>query len=156
MKDYGKKFEKDFKDSMPSEVWYYRIKTRTTSYKGDSEIADSICFRKPNLFIFELKSTKEKRLPFSMIRPNQIQGISRAVQNYDVYGGILVQLREPYYHFYVPIEVLVEYIENGHKSIKLKDIETDSRIIEVPFTVKRVTCQLDVHHLLDKILGGNI
>jgi penicillin-binding protein-related factor A (putative recombinase) len=156
MKDYGKKFEKDFKDSMPQGTWHYRIKTRTTSYKGDSEIADSICFRKPNLFIFELKSTKEKRLPFNMLRPNQIYGIQQAVENYDVYGGILVQLREPYYHFYVPIEVLVEYINNGRKSIKLKDVEDDARIIVVPFTVKRVTCQLDINYLLDKISGGNI
>jgi len=149
---FGQKFEKDFKQSVGSDMFVLRLKTRMTSYKGDNEIADFLVFSHPNLYVLELKSTKEKRLPFDMIRANQIIGIRKSVVHLGVYGGILVQFREPTYsHYYVPIEVLVEYMEEGKKSIPIADMQSNPRIIEVPFTQKRVSCKLDVQALLERI-----
>lgn len=151
MKDPGKKFETDFKNSMPSDAFCIRLKTRMTQYKGDGEIADYIVYRRPDLFVFELKSTKEKRLPFVMIRPNQIIGIRQAVRDYGIAGGFVVQFREPYSHWFVPISVLDEYISAGKKSIPIADMKSRKEIIEIPFTIKRITCILNVKDLLDKI-----
>jgi len=151
----GQKFEKDFKDSVSGDMLCVRLKTRMTVYKGDNEIADYLVYRHPSIFVFELKTTKEKRLPFDMIRSNQILGIQKAVKHFGVYGGILVQFREPTYsHFYVPIEVLVEYIERGSKSIPISDMHTHPKIIQVEFTQKRVTCKLNVDGLLKAIEEG--
>lgn len=147
----GKKFETDFKKSVPIDVFAYRIKTRTTAYKGDNEVADFLVFDGESLFLFELKTTKEKRLPFVMIRPNQLIGIRDALKFKGVYGGIVLQFREPYSHWFVPIHVIEEYIERGAKSIPIADCIERDDIIAIPFTKKKVTCVLDVLHLLEKI-----
>ena len=145
----GKKFETDFKNSVPDNVFCHRLKTRNTTYKGDNEIADFLLYKAPNLFVFELKTTKEKRLPFDMIRANQIIGIDEATTKYvGVYGGIIVQFREPYSHWYVPIEVIKEQIEAGAKSIPLAKFSQIDGIISIPFTQKRVSVKLDISMLL--------
>lgn len=151
----GKKFEVDFKKSIKDDVFVHRLKTRQTEYRGDNEIADYLLFRLPNLFVFELKTTKEKRLPFDMIRPNQIIGIRTALLTRGVLGGFVVQFREPYSHWFVPVRVIDEYIECGKKSIPIKDFIDRSDIIEIPFTQKRVSCTLDVNHLLDTLQKEN-
>lgn len=155
MTEYGKKFELDFKNSCDSiNTFAYRIKTRHTQYKGDSEIADFIVYRMPHLFIFELKSTKEKRLPFDMIRANQISGLRDVSEKYGINAGIIVQFRDPYSHWYIPISIIIEYITKGAKSIPLKDVQELDDAVEIKFTQKRVTVKLDVEDLLSNIAKG--
>lgn len=155
MSEPGKKFELDFKNSAPDTVFVYRLKTRITPYKGDTEIADYLVYQRPELFVFELKSTKEQRLPFSMLRTNQVLGIREAVYKHGIAGGFVVQLRDPYSHWYIPIQVFDKYVERGKKSILLSDMQNDNDIIEIKFTMKRVTCKLDVQDLLNKIKERN-
>lgn len=156
MKEYGKKFELDFFKSITSPTTFaYRIKTRKSQYKGDSEIADFFVYRYPSLFVFELKSTKEKRLDFTMIRANQVIGLDEVSKVNGVHAGVILQLREPTYsHWFIPIEVIREYIENEAKSIPLKALNEDPRIVEITFTKKRVSVTLDVDKLLNDIEGG--
>lgn len=155
MSDFGAKFEKDFKASAEDQnLFVYRIKTRSTAYMGDNEIGDFFLYRKPTLIALELKSTKEKRLPFAMIRPNQLKGLF-AASWLGVEAGILVQLREPEYsHWYVPIGVIYKAIEDGAKSLPLKTLQEDPRILPVKFTKKRVSVKLDVADLISAIEGG--
>ena len=157
MREPGKKFELDFANSIKplEDIFGYRIKTRATRYKGDSEIGDFFVFRTPSLFVLELKSTKEKRLPFDMIRLSQIEGLMGAIKTKGVYGGVLLQMREPeYLHFYIPIDVIYDYIEKGAKSIPLVDLKSHPMIINVAFTKKRVSVSLDVRTLLSAIEGS--
>jgi len=156
MKDYGKKFEQDLADSVTSGgIFCHRIKTRKSQYKGDNEIADFILFKSPSLFVLELKSTQEKRLPFAMIRWNQVDGLEVADKVPHLYAGILVQFREPEYsHFYIPIGLIREYAEQGKKSIPIADCKSDKRIIEVNFWKKRVTVTLDVDTMIELIERG--
>lgn len=156
MKEFGKKFEQDLGKSCElAGIFSYRIKTRHTQYRGDNEIADYLVYVSPNLFVLELKSTKEKRLPFDMIRLNQITGLIDVAKFGGVYAGILVQFREPEYsHWYIPIEVIEEYIKGDRKSIPIKECQDDPRIIEIPFTKKRVSVLLDVRGFVDKITKG--
>jgi penicillin-binding protein-related factor A (putative recombinase) len=155
MTDPGKKFETDFRKSAPKDALVIRLKNRMSQYRGDGEIADFLVYSHPNLFVFELKSTKEKRLPFAMIRLNQIMGIEDAVTYEGVYGGIIVQFRDPHSHWYVPIKVLKEYIEAGKKSIPLAEMESNKEIIPIQFTIKRVSCILNVEDLLKTIKEVN-
>ena len=151
--DWGKKFETDFKKSFDgTDIFVYRIKTRVTQYKGDSEIADFLVYKLPILYVLELKSTKEKRLPFDMIRANQILGLLEASKIYGIEAGVLVQFRDPYSHWYVPISVIHDYAMSGAKSISIKDMPNINGVIEVPFTQKRVSVKLDVEVLLKKII----
>jgi penicillin-binding protein-related factor A (putative recombinase) len=147
----GKKFEDDFKHSLPEGVFCHRLKTQTSGHRGVNEIADFLVFEKPHLFVFELKTTQEKRLPFMMIRANQLVGIKEAVQHKGVVGGFVIQFRDPYSHWFVPIHVVEEYIKKGAKSIPLADFEKREDIIEIQHRLKRVTCVLRLRELLDKI-----
>lgn len=155
MKDYGKKFEVDFNASCEkAEKLSYRIKTRQTRYVGDNEIADFILYDYPIIHFLELKSTKEKRLPFSMIRPNQLIGLYDVIKFKGVRAGVVVQFREPEYsHYYIPIQVIEEAIKDGKKSLSIKHIQEDERNIYIPHTQKRVSVSLDIIQLLNK-LGG--
>lgn len=155
MKDFGKKFEVDFNNSCERVgKLSYRIKTRQTKFVGDNEIADFILYDYPLIYFLELKSTKEKRLPFSMIRANQLVGLRDIIRFKGVGAGVVVQFREPTYsHYYVPITVIEEAIIDGKKSLSIKHMQEDDRIIYIPHTQKRVTVELDIETLLNK-LGG--
>lgn len=147
----GKKFETDFKNSIPDGVFVHRLKTRQTQFKGDNEIADFLVYKEPRLHVFELKTTKEKRLPFDMLRPNQIVGIRKALTTPGVLGGFVIQFRDPYSHWLVPVSVIDDYIERGKKSIPIKEFYEHPDIIEIPFTKKRVTCILDMMSIIDPL-----
>lgn len=72
----GKRFEEDFKNSVPSDVWYYRFRDGTGNFQGGknenvrfqaSNIADNQLFYRGTLYVLELKSTKNTSIPYSMI-----------------------------------------------------------------------------------------
>ena len=74
----GKRFEKNVKDSIPEEYFYYRFKDGTSSWGGNDQvrfqarnICDSMLYNGYNLYLLELKSHKGKSLPLSCIRENQ-------------------------------------------------------------------------------------
>lgn len=148
---YGKKFEEDLKKSLPSDAFVHRIKTRNSQYKGDNEIADFLVYRYPHLFIFEAKTTEEKRLPFDMLRPNQIIGIRESLQFKGVRGGFVVQFRDPYSHWFIPSTVIDEYLVKGAKSIPIRDCYERDDIIEIAFSQARKTCHLNMQELLDRL-----
>lgn len=62
----GKRFERDFKASVPLDTWCYRLRDSPISYYGGSEAEgirfaqDNICdfflFRAPSLYLLELKT----------------------------------------------------------------------------------------------------
>ena len=62
----GKRFERDFKASVPADAWCYRLRDSPISYYGGSEAEgirfaqDNICdfflYRQPTLYLLELKT----------------------------------------------------------------------------------------------------
>lgn len=144
-----KRFEEDFVKSKPPKMFLLRLKTRASGFKGDDEMADYVAYRYPHFFVFELKSMDGLRLDFSKIRGNQITKILEAVGYEGIYGGIVLQLRENYTHWYIPINVLEQYIRDGKKSLSYKTLLSDPNIIEIASTKKRVSVRLDI----DKLMG---
>jgi len=80
----GKKFEEDFKKSVPTEWFYYRFRDGTASFnKGESSnirfqaknICDCLIYTGKELNLIELKSHKGKSLPLACIRENQLNGL---------------------------------------------------------------------------------
>lgn len=146
----GKRLEDDFMKSFSGKVFIHRLKTRSSGYANDNEIADFMIYYKDNLFIFETKATKEKRLPFAMIRVNQATGIYNAIKYEGVIGGILVRLYTTGHHFFVPIYVIEEYLQGGKKSIPLADMIERTDIVELNPKRKRVSYEFDIT-MLDSI-----
>ena len=67
----GKQFEADFKASVPSDAWCYRLKDRATTYYGGNEslsfsidnICDFLVYRYPMNHLFELKTIETPSIP---------------------------------------------------------------------------------------------
>lgn len=84
MKNEGKKFEEDIKNSIPDYAWIYRLKDGsanigTTSTNKNSKvrfqchnISDFLLMGETYLIVLELKSHKGKSIPFNCIRNTQI------------------------------------------------------------------------------------
>lgn len=97
----GKQFEKDFKDSVPENVFYYRFRDGTASW-GDQEntrfqqsnICDCMMFNDRFLYLLELKSHVGKSLPFSAIRQNQVTELSKALTYRGIIAGFVVNFRD--------------------------------------------------------------
>lgn len=87
-KNEGKKFEDDFKKSVPEEWFYYRFKDSAGTWQSVKEesktrftarnICDCMIYNQKDLFLLELKSHKGKSLPLSCIRSNQLEGLLKA------------------------------------------------------------------------------
>lgn len=92
MKNSGKIFEEDFKNSVPNDWFFYRFKDGTGSWGGNSKVrfqTSNICdlmIFNGDLYLLELKSHKGKSLPLSCIRQNQVDGLleagSKGVKSY--------------------------------------------------------------------------
>lgn len=107
-KNMGKVFEKEFKDSVPDNVYLERYKDDTSGFYGVSNPADFRLYVFPMLILLELKTHKGKSLPLAKIRENQLKGMLKAVEHYGVYGGYLVNFRDLEETYFLS----VGYVEN--------------------------------------------
>lgn len=125
----GKQFELDFKNSIPESVWYYRFKDGTSNWDNSDKsntrfqhknISDCELYEFPYLFLLELKSTKEKRIPFTMVRDNQMKELSEASVKRGIIAGFIVNFREFEETYFMPISQYNYYKGNfDSKSIPL-------------------------------------
>ena len=86
----GKIFEKNFKASIPQDVFYYRLRDSTASFYGGGDgsnirfqaqnMCDCVLFGNRTLFLCELKSHNGKSIPFSCVRENQIEQLTKAAK----------------------------------------------------------------------------
>lgn len=169
MKNEGKVFEKNWKDSMPNTVYYQRIKDSTASFGMDSTSTrftlnnpyDTFIFYNYRLFTIELKSTKassvsiqkDKSEKGKMIKINQIEGLLEASKYDGIYSGFLIDFRSSNNTYFLNIIDFKNFIDNSDKkSINEKDVIGLNSII-VKKEKKRIHYKYDVIDLLEKIKG---
>jgi len=147
----GKRFEQDFKKSVPKNVYYYRFKDGTASW-GNQEntrfqatnLCDCLLYNSGQLYLLELKSYKSKSLPFSAIRKNQIDGLLEASQ-FRINAGFVIKLNGETY--YIDVESVDTFIKNSdRKSIPLKWLEENG--IYIPREKLRVNYRYDIGVML--------
>lgn len=145
----GKRFEQNFKDSVPEYVWCYRFKDGTSSWAGgDTRFqATNICdflVMSDIMWLLELKHTKGVSLPFGNIKDHQIEELYEANQYDNINAGLLVKLRKNV--FYVDINKVKDFIDNAdRKSIPLDWFEEYG--IKIPLKMKQVNYTLDLNSL---------
>jgi len=123
----GKKFEQDFKNSVPSNWFYYRFKDGSASWGGNDKVrfqANNICdcmiFNSTYLYLVELKSHKGKSIPLNCIRDNQKVQMKDA-SNKGCVSLFIFNMRDIDRTYIVYADDLVDYIENtDRKSIPLE------------------------------------
>lgn len=95
-KNEGKKFEEDFRNSFPDDIFVYRIKDSSNFQQTTKNLCDFIIFHNKKLFLMELKSTKGNAFSFDerIIKGHQLNGLYTCEKTYsDVYGGFVFNYR---------------------------------------------------------------
>lgn len=112
----GKRFENNFRLSVPNDIFYYRFKDGTSSWdKGTitrfqhKNICDSLLFYGERMFLIECKSHKGKSLPLSRIRDNQVTELLDASKYNGIVAGILVEFSDLREYYFLEINMLLNF-----------------------------------------------
>lgn len=111
----GKIFEAEIKASFPSDFFVERYKDDTAGFYGVSNPADYRIYKYPYTFLLELKTHRGKSIPIDKIRPNQIQGMLKAVHHDGVYGGFILNYRDLEETYYISVNAMIGYITGTDK-----------------------------------------
>ena len=147
----GKRFEQDFKKSVPKSVYYYRFRDGTSAW-GNQEntrfqatnLCDCLLYNRGQLHLLELKSYKSTSLPFTAIRKNQIEGLLSASQ-FGINAGFVIKLNGETY--YIDVESVDQFIKTSdRKSIPLKFLQDNG--IFIPRVKLKVNYRYDIGVML--------
>lgn len=133
MANVGKKFEDNIYDDCDSNPKIYIKRMRDVQfYAGSTSIADFSIYRKPYLFLVELKTNKGISMSISekldddgniksygRLNYDQVQMMVEASKIDGVYCGYLIEFREdknnPHGVYYISLETMLEYINNPNR-----------------------------------------
>lgn len=90
---------------------------------GSKNICDFICYKYPNEYYIESKSTYEDRFDFSMISDNQLNGVSDKGKIEGVYGLLIVLFASHQRAFVFHMNDIREALGNNIKSLNIKKIQ---------------------------------
>lgn len=148
----GKIFEEEFKNSIPSWCWYYRLKDGTAAYGGN----DKVRFQAKNIcdcfvvgldftYLLELKSTNLKSLPFSNIKENQLKGLSE-IRHPKIKTYFVICFRNYQKCFFIEANKVKSLADEGKKSISMKFCEENG--IEIDMQIVKVRYKYDLKNIL--------
>lgn len=144
----GKKFEEVFErdwKKLPN-AFIYRLHDQVSGYKVvSSNPCDYICFAGHRIFLIECKEHKGKSFPFSELR--QYEKLAKYAGVKDVYGIVVLWLKELDTVIAIPIEAIIKMKEDGKKSVNLNDIEKYG-LLKIPSEKKVVYMDSDYSSLL--------
>lgn len=168
-KNEGKLFEQDFKSSVPSTCWIYRLRDNASSFANgtntrftSSNICDYFLLDdiSKTLYLIECKSTKGTSLPLTMVRDNQIQGLLDA-SRHTLIAGFLVNFRNTNNDtFFISINNFIRMAGNlNKKSFNIKDL-TEYDALKIHSTKKRTRYTYDIEKMMqnlkiEKVDNGN-
>lgn len=129
-KNEGKKFEEDFKKSIPEQYFVYRFKDGTANFNGAKNenvrfqahnICDFQVFAEDKLFLFELKSYNGLSIPLSGIRKTQLEEMLKASNYKNIEPYFILNYRALESVYAIKVQTLQEFIKTTErKSIPVK------------------------------------
>lgn len=130
-KNVGKDFEKDFKNSIPDNVFYYRFKDSSGAWQQTeitrfttSNIADCLLFNGTKLYILELKTVKGKSFSFKNVRGNQLKEMLKASKFTGIVAGFVINFRDVEKTVFIEVNEFYDIMNRcGKKSFNLQDLE---------------------------------
>ena len=156
----GKKFENDFKASVPSTCWIYRLRDNASSFAGgtntrftSSNICDYIMHddNTRTLFLIECKSTKSTSISLTMLRQSQIDSL-KEVSKHMLVAGMIVNFRnENNDTFFITIDEYLDMMESiKKKSFNIKDLESIGAT-RIHSEKKRTRYKYDVQGMINEL-----
>ena len=138
MKNNGKRFENNWKKSIPKDVFYYRLKDSSSSWDNGtrarftpSNICDCFVFEGEKLLTLELKNTNAKSLPYANIRKHQIDDLLWSGSFYNVISGFVINYDSLDECYFIEINDFKRYFdENDRKSLPVDYCRSNALKIE--------------------------
>lgn len=164
----GKKFEKDFSESIPGYVLVHRLPDSAQAFGSNSELRfsnkspfDFLLWdsHRRVLYALEMKSVSGKTISFERskedngsIHFHQIEGLNRYNKYEGVICGFVINFRKIETTLFLYIDSFNKLIELvNKKSISYNDIiNSQLPYIIIPQTIKRTRYTYDVESLLSK------
>ena len=176
----GKRFERDFKASVPPDAWCYRLRDSPISYYGGSDAEgirfaqDNICdfflYRAPTLYLIELKTVGTPSAALTSLfgkydpdkhaykKQKHLQDMAKAEQAATgLRALVVINYRRTGHTYAVPARDVLEWVERaangGRKSIPEEFCVNHG----TPVSARRlrVNWRYDVAALLDAYEEGN-
>lgn len=152
----GKRFQEDFKNSVTDDVYHYRLRDGTASWDGGENTrfqspnaCDSLLWLDSMLYMIELKSHKGKSIPYSAIRDNQVEELTKA-QAHGITAGFLVNMRDVDETYFIPADAVCSHIAIGdRKSIPLEYMRMYGYKVKASKKITR--WRYDIKDMLEKI-----
>jgi len=146
----GKKFETNFKNSVPNNIFFYRFRDGTSSWAKQENtrfqaknICDCMMYDGQFLYLLELKSHKGASLPLSVIRKNQIDDLMAASKHENVIAGLIVNFADKETVYFMPIDLAEQWFNNGiRKSIPISEFK--EKCIEIQGTKLKTNYRYDI------------
>ena len=156
----GKKFEAQFKKSVPDNIFYCRYKDGTANFSGQKNenvrfqaknICDIELYLKPLNFKLELKHHHGTSLPFSAIRENQLKELCKASCFDGIIAGFVVYFSDKEKCFFANASKVVQFKQTTErKSIPISWFEENGIKIEV--IKKKVNCLYGVKEFVENMI----
>lgn len=154
----GKRFEDNFRKSIPDNIFYYRFRDGTSSWDKGSKtrfqqrnICDCMLYNGKYLYLLELKSTKGKSLPFSNIRQNQVDDLMKASRHDNVIAGMVVEFSVLGQVYFMPIDLVKNWFyESERKSIPLKSFQNEP-CIKIPGKKLKVNYRYNIEQFIKEV-----
>ena len=151
----GKRFEQNFKASIPKGVFCYRLRDGTSSWSSTdatrfqaTNVCDFILADGEYVVLAELKNHKGKSLPLSCIRENQLKELLKADEFVFIRPLIIVNFEDLDECYALSVEWVNDFIELGQrKSISVSDMREYGT--EIKCTKKKVNTVYDLSVLFE-------
>lgn len=124
----GKKFEQQFKKSIPKDIFCYRFKDSSNSWGSNSSvrytpsnICDYLLYDGDYLYFFELKSCKGKSLPLNNVRKNQIKELDKVSKYSNVISGFIIMFNDLEECYFISINDFNEFINKNERKSMPRD-----------------------------------
>lgn len=150
----GKRFEQNWKNSIPKDIFYYRLRDGSSSWGGNENvrfqvenICDSIMFDGEYLYTLELKSTKLKNLPFNNIKKHQIEDLLWCNSYPNVIAGILIEFSKLSECYFIEISQFKTFYDTtNRKSLPLQFCRENG--IKIGVEKKKINSKFDIEKFL--------
>lgn len=156
----GKRFEKNFKDSVPKNIFVYRFKDGSAAWDNGSKtrfqatnICDFMLYKKPYIFLLELKSTKGKSLPFSNVKEHQRKELLEASKHDGVFCGLLIEFSSLNTVYFIEISQFERFLlQMSRKSLPLEYVSKNG--VKIDLERKRINYKMNIEKMIEDIVNG--
>jgi len=154
----GKRFEQNFRKSVPEDIFYYRFNDGTASWGSEKtrfqtpNMCDCMIFYKNSLFLIELKSHKGKSLPFVAIRNNQLEKMTDACRFDNILPLFIINFSDVGETYGIYAEKINEFIKTAsRKSIPIDWCMKNG--IEIKSVRKKVNFVYEIEQSLHEFIS---